>query len=203
MRRFLYNTKLLNVPTVLVLFFSTSGYPMENRSPQKSIPPSSTDVYIAPNAVMVPMGHFLLIKKNNEYCALKFLSYWNENHGQDRYATYISYYQGDGTGNFTKDTVQLHKGELSFPKPRGVGRLSFSFGKKEVICGPIRLFWAGNGYIYFHREGQEQGDHGIELAPTKWTDISQVNVADHRLKWYRYDPGRPRSTIPLENLWPE
>jgi hypothetical protein len=57
------------------------------------------------------------------------------------------------------------------------------------------------GVIYFFSLSQKDGDYGIELAPTKWTDISQVNVFDPRLKWYRYDEKRKDTFIPIDQLW--
>jgi len=93
--------------------------------------------------------------------------------------------------------------ELSFPNPRGIGRFAFSFGKKDIVFGPIELLWFGEGNIHFFSSRQEEGDYGVEMAPTKWTDISQVNVFDKRLTWYRYDPKRNNIEIPIDELWSE
>jgi hypothetical protein len=65
----------------------------------------------------------------------------------------------------------------------------------------LKLQWAGRGSVFFYAEGQEQGDHGIELAPTIWTDISEVDVFDPRIKWYRYDEQRKRMNISIDQLW--
>lgn len=55
--------------------------------------------------------------------------------------------------------------------------------------------------VYYNKHDQPQGDYGIELAPTKWTDISQVDVFDPRLIWYRYDENRKDLNIPVDKLW--
>ena len=107
----------------------------------------------------------------------------------------------DKTGNFSNKNVQFIKGKLSSPKPRGIGRLAFSFGNKEVRCGSIRLYWPGKSSVCFYSLNKEEGDYGIELAPTIWSDISQVNVNDSRIKWYRYDEKREDITIPIDRLW--
>lgn len=170
-------------------------------SDQELKPLSSEDVGIAPNAIRVPEGFILLVRKKSEYCAIKFIKFWTGKTKDDEYATYESYYQNDATGNFKSKKVQFEKGELSRPRLRGIGRFSFSFGKLDIRCGPIKLFWSGKGWVYFFNSNQEQGDYGIELAPTKWTDISQVNVFDRELQWYKYDSARQRKTILIDRLW--
>lgn len=174
-------------------------------------PPQSNEVHIAEVGIVMPLGKILLVRTSSEYCAVKFTKFWSENTsevstlfvaaGSDEYAIYESYYQGDKTGDFSKKNIQFKKEKLSFPKPRGIGRLAFSFGNKEVKCGFIKLLWSGKGSVHFYKEGQDQGDYGIELAPTKWTNISEVNVFDPRLKWYRYDEYRKRENIPIDKLW--
>jgi len=161
----------------------------------------SNDVVITPVAVRMPLGKILLVRKDLEYCAIKFTKFWTGKTELDWYANYESYYQGDKTGDFNKKNVQFKKEKLSFPKPRGIGRFAFSFGNKDVRCGPIKLFWFGQGWVYFYSSSQDEGDYGIELAPTKWTDISQVNVFDPRVKWYRYDEKRKDVNIPIDKLW--
>lgn len=165
------------------------------------VSPASNEVVITPVAVKVPLGRILLVRKDSDYCAVKFTEFWTGKTELDWYANYESYYQNDKTGDFSNKNVQLKKDELSFPKPRGIGRLAFSFGNKDVRCGPIKLFWFGEGWVCAYSSGQKQGDYGIELAPTKWTDISQVNVFDSRLTWYRYDEKRKDITIPIDKLW--
>ena len=159
------------------------------------------EVVITPVAVKIPLGKILLVRKTSEYCAVKFTKFWTGKTEFDWYASYESYYQGDKTGDFSNKNVLFIKDELSFPKPRGIGRLAFSFGNKNVRCGPIKLFWFGQGWVCVYSSGEKQGDYGIELAPTKWADISQVNVFDQRLKWYRYDPKREDINIPVDQLW--
>jgi hypothetical protein len=44
-------------------------------------------------------------------------------------------------------------------------------------------------------------DYGIELAPTPWTDIKELNIKDPRIKWYKYDEKRERVFIPIDKLW--
>lgn len=170
-------------------------------SEQDIKPLNDSDVGIAPNALRVPMRLILLVRRNQEYCAIKFTKFWTGKTQDDEYARYESYYQSDKAGDFTNKNVKFIQGELSRPRLRGIGRLSFSFGNKDIQCGPFKLFWSGKGWVCFFNSNQKQGDYGIELAPTKWNDLSEVNVFDSRLKWYRYDGNRKRINIPIDKLW--
>ena len=163
-------------------------------------PPGPNDVHIGKTAIVMPLGKILLVRRDSDYCAIKFSEFWTGKTEDDVYATYESYYQGDKSGHFSKEKLKIRKDKLAFPKPRGIGRFAFSFGNRNIRCGPLKLQWAGRGSVFFYAEGQKQGDYGIELAPTKWTDISQVNVFDPRLRWYRYDEKRPRVNIPVDKL---
>lgn len=168
--------------------------------------PEANEVQIAPNAIGIPLGHILLIRNDSDYCAVKFIRCWTGQADYDQHAEYESYYQGDKTGDFRSKNVKYRKEEVYYTKP------SFSiFGhpvrigaKRDICCGPIELWWSGLNckiFVYYFRHDQKQGDYGIELAPTKWTDISQVNVFDPRLKWYRYDAKRKDTKIPMDRLW--
>ncbi len=167
-------------------------------------PPRQNEVHIDANGVMMPLGRILLVRKDSDYCAIKFIKFWTGKTEDDRYATYEAYYQGDKTADFNNKNVTFKREELYAPKPSfSFFGHPFAFGaKKEVRCGPIKLWWTGFGSVYFFKRYQREGEYGIEFAPTKWTDISQVNVFDHRLKWYRYDENRKRVNIPVDQLWP-
>jgi hypothetical protein len=170
-------------------------------SDQDAKPLNPDDVGIAPNAIRVPIGIFLLARKNQEHCAVKFTKFWTGKTQEDEFVTYESYYQGDRTGNFSNKNVKIKREKLSSPKPRGIGRLAFSFGDRDIKCGSIKLEWSGKGWVYFFNSNQKQGDYGIELAPTIWMDISEVDVFDPRIKWYRYDEERKRMNIQINKLW--
>lgn len=204
--------KTIFVVLVLITLIQTEGNGGQSPERKESeMPIESNNVIITPVAVNMPLGKILLVRRNSDYCAIKFTKIWSENatevdsifaaRGSDQYAMYDSYYQADKTGDFSKKNVQFKKDKLSFPKPRGIGRFSFSFGNKDVRCGPFQLFWFGQGWIYFYGSGQKESDYDIELSPTKWTDIGQVNVSEPRLKWYRYDAKRQDTKIAIDELW--
>lgn len=185
--------------TIIILggemFASTQG---------EDISPSETnEVHIGPNGISMPLGKILIVRKGTDYCALKFIEFWTGENKEDRYARYESYSYGDKPADFSRNNVKLKKEELYFPKARwSIFGHPVAFGTKdEIHCGFAKLWWSGRGSVYFFERGKPQGDYGIELSPTKWTDISQVNVLDPRLTWFRYDENRKRVNIPVDNLW--
>ncbi|OGP60598.1 MAG: hypothetical protein A2162_05445 [Deltaproteobacteria bacterium RBG_13_52_11b] len=162
------------------------------------------EVRIAGNALVMPMGRIVLVRNGSQYCAVKFTRAWTGKTDHDYFARYESYYQGDGTGDFSKPNVQFTEEELAWRRRVGLGKFfSFPAGPEnlEIKCGPIRLFWSSKGSIYFRSHAKKDADYGIELAPTTWTEISEVNIFDPRLQWYSYDGKRKEVRIPIDRLW--
>ena len=165
----------------------------------------SNKVLVAPSAILMPPGKVLLIRKDGSiHGAVKFLDFWTGRTEEDWFAEYESYYlSGSKDRHFGGKDLVVRRGSLSSPKPRGIGRLAFSFGKKEIRCGPVKLYWSGRGSVHFYSLNQEEGDHGIELAPTNWSSTSEVDLSDPRIQWYRYDSTRKRTTVFIDELWTE
>lgn len=170
-----------------------------NKYPDYLIVPKEDEVMIRQHLISVPLGRILLVRNNSSYCSIKFTRIGITN------AEYISYYQPDKTGNFSKENVEIKNGKLISKEPVGIGRFAFSFGQKlDIECGPLKLMWSGRRSVYFHSSSQDKRrEVGVELAPTPWTDISQVNVFDRRIKWYWYDEKRETQVVPIDKLWPE
>jgi len=166
--------------------------------------PFGNEVAIGGNGFSMILGRIVLVRKDSQYCAIKFTETWTGETVIDNFTNYESYYQGDGSGDFSKNNVQYNREQLAERRRVGLGRLwSYPAGpeNKQIKCGPIKLAWSGWCTVYFNEHVWESGDRGIELAPTKWTDISQVNVFDPRLKWYRYDEKGKDKFIPIDELW--
>ena len=171
---------------------------------QEIRPPGKNELYIGPNAIEMPLGRILLIRKDTDYCTIKFTNFGTGITEDDLFARYEAHYQGDKTGEFLKNNVQFKIHDLSSPKPKWsiLGHPIFT-GDRNVLCEDIKLWWTGRGIVCFFGLGQKQGDYGIELAPTPWTDIKEVNVKDPQVKWYRYDEKRKKVLIPIDKLWEE
>ena len=171
---------------------------------------AKTRAMITWDDVGAPLGRFLLIRKEKDICAVRFTE---AHRGHDEkpqtilssgeeslYAKYDWYYQGDGSGNFTSTNVKSGHDDLVRRPLIGIGRLAFQTGDIYVKCGTFKLRWMFPDRVAFYSTGVIPADYGIELAPSKWTDINEVRVQDSRLKWYRYDETRKIIFIPVDEL---
>jgi hypothetical protein len=179
-------------------------------------------VFIAWHGVSVPLGYITLIRDKNNYGAVKLTQYrireWHYLIGgpkqEDILVDYESYYQGDGNGDFSNKNVIIRKGEVS-DKTRFFlpiilsGHSTIPIGNPYVRCGPLKVLWTEQTYLWFNRDerfdierGTKKAKINYELAPTKWKDISEVNVFDSRIKWYRpYEVKDNSQDIPIDKLW--
>jgi hypothetical protein len=199
--------RLFTLTFVLFFMLKTPGFGEDmSRFKQRDNKPSYSNVFgIATNAVGVPKGRIILIRKDKDYCAVKFPRYWTGKDPRDYYSSYESYYQGGKSGDFSNETVELREGVLKGLRGEswmGIGGVA---GNPNFHCGPIILMWGGTdeiSWVCFYAKDQDERDHGYELAPTNWTDISEVNVRDPRVKWYRFDAKRKETLIPVDKAWP-
>jgi len=150
----------------------------------------------------MPIGKYLLIRKGSDYCIIKFTKFWIGDTENDQFAEYESYYQDDKTGYFSNKNVQYRKDKLDRHKPTwSIFGHPMTTGNRNTRCGPIELFWSGRGSVYFHKLGQHQKDYGIEMAPTPWKHIAQIDVFNPHIKWYRYNESRDCSNILIDKIW--
>ena len=171
-------------------------------------PDGSNEVFINPNCIRVPIGNILLVKRDSDYCALKILDAWwtTDEPWDDEHIIYESYYQGDKSGDLSKENVEytnkrIDHGIYRRIPPWWIFSHGYRSGLEDIRCGSIKLWWSGPGWIYFGERKHPEGHYGIEFAPTKWTDISEVNPFDIRLQWYQYDNKRKRTSMPIDQIW--
>jgi len=193
----------MTILAYLIISALIGGKMLASAQGEKYIGPGPDEVEIGGMGMVIPLGRLLFIRRGSEYGVVKFTEVWTEKSGEDKYGRYESYYQGDKTGDFSKKNVQYREGKLIDPKGIWVGGSHyFSLrGIYNIRCGPIKLAWVYKTFVSFLPANGKRKDHGIELAPTKWTDISEVNVFDPRLKWYRYDEKQKIIRIPIDQLW--
>jgi len=162
-----------------------------------------TTIYIFPTGIGIPPGRLLLTRNGNEYCAVKIVKV--EDRGEKDYAKsralVEAYYQGDQSGDFLKPNVKYQKSKIGPIRVGGCMPLDIHYLTGESIkCGTYNLFWIPpvNINFPFGKELREK----IEFAPTNWEDISEINLSDPRLRWYRYGR-RPVIKIPMKEYWGE
>lgn len=161
--------------------------------------PGADDVVVSGNGVRMPLRRILLVRKDERTGAVRFVGdgFWIAR--RFLHADYEEYVRKDETGGFAGANVVRRKRTayaLFVASPVVLGNFA-------VECGPAKLFWTGGRTVHFVKGNGDEGDAGVELAPTPWTDISQVDLSDPRIRWYRYQPGRRRVRLPVDALWGE
>ncbi len=160
-------------------------------------PPRPLEVQLGPEYIIMPIGRILLLRRDQEYCAVKFLRFWNGEAAEERYAEYDAYEPPKGTGSFDDKRTETFRRQASSTRPQGIGFLSFNKGNREIRCGSFRLPWSGAGTVHFEERGKKESGPEIELAPTYWKDVSKVNTGDFRVIWYAHDDRREKINVPI------
>lgn len=162
------------------------------------------------DGVAAPVGRLLLIRQEGrDVCAIRFLRVQRGDDKQPQ--TFFS--SGDenvsaeyewwllrpseADGNVRG--AQNGKGVVSKGPLVGLGRLAFRTGQSFIQCGAFSLWWDYPARVRFHG-AVRQGDYGVEIAPTGWKSVSEINLMEPSLKWYRYEEMRGFMGIPLESL---
>ena len=167
------------------------------------------------SGVLMPKGVFLLIRSHKDTCALRFTDFhrgrdkkeWSVFHSgeENLYSQYDWFYQGDGSGDFSKANVESGHESLRRGPIVGFGHMFGSqVGNTNIECGSFELSWSYPTTVYFWNAGKrrESRDRQLEIAPTKWKNISELNALDPNLIWYSYYEGIAETIIPLEELPP-
>lgn len=165
------------------------------------------DVFVTDVGVGPPRGYFLLIRNRENVCAIRFTSFriHYEKQGSNSKdllcAAYDLYRIGDRNRSVPQSSTQLTQGILVWNPWVGHGSFEGQRGKHYIDCGELRLAWWFPTQIQFYSPSRRNVDTGAELAPTKWTDIQEIDSQDPRLIWYRMDTSRSLKRIPVTELW--
>lgn len=163
----------------------------------------SNDVLIAGDGVEVPLGRILLIRKNLNYCAVKFKKYWTDE-SKAIHASYESYCPDGGSVDFSSQNSKVKEDSVYILSPQKESSPVKKPKHEQIKCGPIELHWDGNGFVKFFYDNWHMGNNlnqDVELAPTPWKDISEVNINDKRIVWYKNNFNRRNVYIPINKLW--
>jgi len=166
-------------------------------------PNEPVEFVVSGGYVKMPVGAFLLIRKNTAIGAIhltKLIPGGTEMEGKSSFETY---FQGDGTGSLTAVGVAKQTGDLDLQPLKGPGRGLWIYqpGQNLVHIGKWPFLFAAPNLMgmspvsTFHGPG----DHGYEFAPTSACNVSEINAHDKRLRWFRFD-ANASVTLPLADL---
>lgn len=140
--------------------------------------------------IKMPVGAFLLIRRNGEMGAIRLTSIDPKATEYFGKSNYESVFQKTVSAAFSKDAVTQH-GELDIQDLKGpgrgiyvyrpagykaqIGKWKLDFQTPDSISMSDSSFWTG------------KGDHGYEFAPTSACQLSEIDASDKRLHWFRWD----------------
>jgi hypothetical protein len=161
---------------------------------------ASDSALVGTTGVSSPVGKFLLMRKSNHVCAIRFTKLSGGN--EDGVAEYDWYFQGDGSVDFTKQNISSGHERLQWKAGFFDELLHGPRARSKISCGSFEVLWTyPNNVIFASFEAwRSKFDYNLELAPTKTTDIREVNIKNPRLQWYKLDDKRQGRFIPLEEL---
>jgi len=164
------------------------------------------EVSVDGQAVVMPVGRVLLVRRDNFVGALKFLH--NEERKEGVYSKY-EYFEYEN-GAFRK----IREGVISRKIPPSdkwwyklrtflFHDIPSSFADKLTFKSFELFAHATDGHhstVYFW-DGAANPDMKVRLAPTPWKEIEKVNLSDPRIIWFGHDDGRERRVIPIDRIW--
>lgn len=169
----------------------TAGYAQTRCPEDKRADDHATRFVIGAGSVKMPIGAFLLVRKGFQIGAIRVTSIDSAATEWFGKFTYESFFQPDGSGSFVAKNVDRRTGELNVQRPKGpgrgiyiyqpgpykaqVGKWIFPFWSPTLMAMSDISFWSG------------VGDRGYEFAPTSACNLSEIDVQDKRLKWFRFD----------------
>ena len=161
-------------------------------------------------AAGAPLGRLLLMRKDGNACAIRFTQFRRGNDSkpqtrfrtneETRYAEYDWYFlAGKGKDRLRQRITSGHE-SLSYKPIVGYGHLRIQRGNVTVKCGSLHATWAYPVSVSLLEPNGRFESNGIEVAPTQWVDVQDVNLSAPGLVWYRYSEARDLAYIPLEDL---
>lgn len=132
-----------------------------------------------------PLNRIVLIRTQQDLCAIKYLSF-SRGHAQQPSSASRSedgpFYGEAELYSTSKRTVRpLHLTQFPF---RGFHPFVFGGGRPYFQCGRQRIVWSyPTGTLL-------PPDADASLASTQWQDFSKIDFHDPNLQWFRYDASR-------------
>ena len=102
-------------------------------------------------------------------------------------ANYESYFQEDGSFSFGSPNINKRTGKINIKPLKGLGRLSFQFGKYKVKVEEWTFDSGCPGSLDMYPSGGDEKDYGYEFAPTSAQNIDEIDALDTKLKWFRFN----------------
>jgi hypothetical protein len=165
--------------------------------------------YVTPVSVSSPLSRLVLVRYMDTLCAIRFNAF---HRGGDEKAP-TKFNSGEETLFATAEqirivrtattwrilerkTINLVRGSIV-----GLGRLGFEKGRIGLRCGDALLEWTYPNNVSLGSYTQKPDKRAeVQVAPTAWSDVSQIELSDKRLRWYHFDEDRRDSVFAISEL---
>jgi hypothetical protein len=154
--------------------------------------------------VQMPVGAFVLIRKNGSLAAIRLTSADHTNTEYLGKSTWEAYFQADSSQPLSSSNAVRTTGSLDI-KPR-VGSFHHSHqpGQDTAHVGPWTVTFPGPNAMFLSDNGFWHGvfDKHIDFAPTSACKLSDIDPHDSRLRWFHNTSqyGHDRLELPLKDL---
>jgi hypothetical protein len=165
--------------------------------------------YVTPLSVSAPLGRLVLIRYRDTLCAIRF----NDFHRGSDEKPPTKFNSGEETRFATAEQLRLVRSEATWRildrktvnlvsgPVVGLGRVGFQKGRINLHCGSAKFEWTYPNNVSLGSYTQPTTKRVlVEIAPTAWTEVSEIDLSNEKLRWYRYDEGRKDTLIPIEEL---
>lgn len=151
--------------------------------------------------VDMPLNKILLIRNNNDFCALKFTYMKRGNDSKEA----TSFNSGEESFEAKYDFLSWHAkansqisliskdNKLELNAAIGIGRLSYQPGNSTIKCGNAKLLWQYPAAVLLFGRDME-----TMFSPTTLTEFDGISLSTHKAVWYGYDEKRKMIKIPIK-----
>lgn len=148
-------------------------------------------IIVNPSSICAPVGVFVAVRRPGWSGVVRFTEQRDmDAGGLEGCSRYELYSRTDPKNQFTRST-----GVVSSLGSSGVHPIVVERGNQAITGPGVTLRYMHPGCLSL------LVDRALEVAPTPWRTIEEVNLSDARLRWYAVDVSGSRSvTISLDDL---
>lgn len=153
--------------------------------------PDTRQIIVNPSSICASEGVFIAVRKPGWVGAVRFTDQRDlDTRSLEGCSRYELYSHSDPKGQLTSS-----RGIVSSLGSSGVHPIVLERGNQTITGRGIALRYMHPGCLSL------LVDRALEVAPTPWRTIDEVNLSDTRLRWYSLDESGTRSvTISLDEL---
>lgn len=166
------------------------GQAQQTRCPQdKRSGEEATHFRVSIGALTLPVGAFLLVRNGSQLGAIRITSVEPAAKYEGR-SNYESFFLPNKGTSFTGSGVDHQTGDIFIGETVGVHAVYVhTKGHNKTKIGPWTFWFPYPSTLDMSPASFWKGSHdqGFEFAPTSACEVSEIDMTDKRLRWFRWD----------------